>query len=211
MSQQENQERSSWWPPNRGLRRLYDWTLHWADTPYGSPALAILAFVESSFFPVPPDLLLIALSTGRPKRAFFYAGLATVFSVLGGLLGYYLGAALMTTVGERIVHFYHLDTQFQWVVERYQQAAFVSIFTAGLTPIPYKVFTLAAGAAKISIPVFVFASVLGRGLRFFGVATLLFFFGASVRQFIDRHFNHLAIAFTLLLVGGFFAVRYLFK
>ena len=211
MTREEQQVEASWWPPNRGLRRLYDWTLHWADTRYGTPALAILAFTESSFFPVPPDLLLIALSGGRPKRAFFYAALATVFSVLGGLFGYYLGATLMNTVGERIVQFYHLESQFQWVVERYNQAAFVSIFTAGLTPIPYKIFTLAAGAARIALPVFVVASILGRGLRFFGVATLLFFFGPPVRSFIERYFDRLAIVFTVLLIGGFFAVKYLFR
>jgi membrane protein YqaA with SNARE-associated domain len=160
---------------------------------------------------VPPDLLLIALGAGRPRRAFLYAAVCTVFSVLGGLLGYLLGAMFMETIGNAIVNFYHLHAQFDWVSERYHQAAFWAVFTAGLTPIPYKVFTIAAGAVGISIPGFVLASILGRGLRFFAVGGLLFFFGAPVRSLIDRYFDRLAILFTVLLVGGFLLVKYVFR
>ena len=204
------QPQRKWWPPNRALRSLYDWTLHWADTRYGVAALAVVAFAESSFFLVPPDLLLIALGAGRPKRAFLFALVAMIFSVLGGLFGYLLGAMFMETVGNAIVNFYHLTEQFEWVSERYHEAAFWAVFTAGLTPIPYKVFTIAAGAVGISIPGFVMASILGRGLRFFAVGALLFFFGAPVRSFIDRYFDRLAILFTILLVGGFLLVKYAF-
>lgn len=191
------------------LRRLYDWTLHWAYTRYGAPALAAVAFVESSFFPIPPDVLLIALAAARPKRAFVYALVATVFSVLGGLFGYLLGALFMDTVGRSIVSLYHLERHFAIVQETYRENAFWAVFTAGLTPIPYKVFTLAAGAARISLAIFVAASVLGRGARFFGVAGLLFFLGPKVRTWIERYFDRLAILFVLLLIGGFFAIRWL--
>ena len=190
------------------LRRLYDWTLRWADTPYGTPALAALAFVESSVFPIPPDVLLIALSAARPRRAFSYAAVATVASVIGGLLGYLLGSLFMDTVGSAIVSFYHLGGQFAWVQAKYRETAFWAIFTAGLTPIPYKIFTLAAGAAKISLPVFLVASILGRGARFFGVAALLYYFGPTTRAWIDRYFDRLAILFVLLLVAGFFLIRW---
>lgn len=191
------------------LRRLYDWTLHWAYTRYGTPALAVVAFVESSFFPIPPDVLLIALAAARPRRAFLYALVATTCSVLGGLFGYLLGALFMDTIGGSIVSLYHLERQFAFVQEKYQEAAFWSVFTAGLTPIPYKVFTLAAGAAQIAVPVFVVASVLGRGARFFGVAALIFFLGPAVRAWIERYFDRLAILFVILLVAGFFAIRWL--
>lgn len=191
------------------LRRLYDWTLHWADTPYGTPALAAVSFVESSFFPVPPDVLLIALAAARPRRAFFYAAVCTAASVAGGLLGYFLGAVFMDTVGRAIVGLYGLEEQFHWVQRKYQETAFWAVFTAALTPIPYKVFTIAGGATAISIPVFVLASVLGRGARFFGVAALLFFFGPIVRAWIERYFDRLAVLFLLLLAGGFLVVRWL--
>jgi membrane protein YqaA with SNARE-associated domain len=167
----------------------------------------LVAFAESSFFLVPPDLLLIALAAGRPKRAFFYAGVATVCSVAGGLLGYLLGAAFMETLGDAIVRLYHLQPHFEWVSERYHDAAFWAVFTAGLTPIPYKVFTIAAGAVGLWIPGFVLASILGRGLRFFGVGALLFFFGPPVRSFIDRYFDRLALLFVVLLIGGFLLLK----
>ena len=203
--------RDSWWPPKRAIRRLYDWTLHWADTRFGTPALTLLAFAESSFFPVPTDLLLIALSAGRPRRAFFYAAIATVFSVAGGVFGYLLGALVMDSVGQAILDLYQLHTQFEWVQDKYRETAFLSVFTAGLTPIPYKVFTLAAGAVHLSMPIFVGASLAGRGMRYFLVAGLLYFFGAPVRTFIEKYLDRLAIAFVVLLIGSFLVVRFLFR
>jgi membrane protein YqaA with SNARE-associated domain len=211
VSTEPDKSSGRWWPPNRALRTLYDWTLHWADTPYGLPALALVAFAESSFFLIPPDLLLIALGAGRPKRAFLYATIATVCSVLGGLLGYLLGAMFMETLGNAIVNFYHLQEQFDWVSARYHEAVFWAVFTAGLTPIPYKVFTIAAGAVGISIPAFVLASILGRGTRFFAVGALLYFFGPPVRSFIDRYFDRLAILFTILLIAGFLLLKMAFR
>jgi membrane protein YqaA with SNARE-associated domain len=175
------------------------------------PALAAVSFAESSFFPVPPDVLLIALAAGRPRRAFLYAAVCTAASVAGGLFGYTLGAAFMETVGNAILRAYHLQEEFLWVQAKYREAAFWAVFTAALTPIPYKVFTLAAGAAQVSIPAFLLASVLGRGGRFFGVAALLYAFGPIVRAWIERYFDRLAILFLLLLLGGFFVLRWLLR
>ncbi|MDR2171811.1 MAG: DedA family protein [Planctomycetaceae bacterium] len=193
------------------VRRLYDWVLSWAGTPYGSPALFILSFMESSFFPVPPDVLQIALSAGRPSRSFWYATVSLVGSVLGALLGYYIGYVLWVNVQSFFFTYIFNESLFNIVKEKYSDAAFWSIFTAAFTPIPYKIFTIAAGVCQLSITTLVIASVLGRGLRFYLVASLMFIFGASVRNWIDAHFNKLTIIFTILLIGGFVAIKYIMK
>ncbi len=209
------------WPTTR-LRRLYDWTLGWADTRYAVPALAVLAFLEASFFPIPPDVLLMAMSLGKPKRAFHYAAVCTAGSVLGGLLGFYIGVSLWRTLGVydgcpgfeggaflfQYVPGFTCE-QFAKVQELYQANAWLALFTAAFTPIPYKVFTIAAGVFQVAIPTLIFASVVGRGARFFLVSGLIFFFGPKVRTFIERRFELLTLVFTVLLVGGFVLVRYL--
>ncbi len=192
------------------LRKLYDWVLHWAQTPYGVPALFILAFAESSFFPVPPDVLLIALAISIPRRAFYYALICAVGSVLGGMLGYLIGYQFMETVGNRIIEFYGVTGQWTYVGELYKHYAAWAVGIAGFTPIPYKVFTIAGGAFQIDFLVFVLASAISRSARFFIVAALIYFFGPPIRAFIDKYFNTLAIAFVILLVGGFVLVRYVF-
>jgi len=192
------------------LRRLYDWVLHWAETPYGTIALLILAFSESSFFPVPPDVLLIALAISIPKRAFYYAFNTSVASVVGGILGYYIGIGLMEVVGWKIIHFYHAEELFNQLFETFNKYNFWAVLTAALTPIPYKVFTISAGAAKADFGVFMIASILGRSLRFFAVATLIYFFGERINKFIDKYFNILSIVFVILLLGGFLLVKYVF-
>jgi membrane protein YqaA with SNARE-associated domain len=195
------------------FRRLYDWVLHWADTPYGTPALGILAFAESSFFPTPPDPLLMALALSKPKRAFFYAVVCSVCSVIGGLFGYAIGYFAWSAVG----HFFFdylggigfTPENFSIVQGKYETNAFWAVFAAGFTPIPYKVFTVAAGVFSISLAPFFLASVLSRSARFFTVAGLIFFFGPPIKRFIDRYFNLLTVAFFVLLVGGFLVVKYL--
>src|SRR3989339_8989 len=127
------------------IRKLYDWVLHWAHTPYGTPALSLIAFVESSFFPVPPDVLQIALSISHRKKSLFYAFVSTVSSVAGAYLGYLIGSILMDAVGWKIIHFYKFEKYFYLVQEYYERNAFFYIFTAAFTPIPYKVFTITAG------------------------------------------------------------------
>ncbi len=192
------------------IRRLYDWVLGWAETPYGSPALAILAFAESSFFLVPPDILLIALSLGKPKRTFYYATLCTAGSVIGGLAGYYIGLQFMDLIGNKILAFYGLMSEFEQIGELYNRYDTIAVFVAGFTPIPYKVATISAGVFNINIGAFVAASIVSRGARFSAVSLLIYLFGPKIKKFIDQYFNFLAILFTILLIGGLLISKLLF-
>jgi membrane protein YqaA with SNARE-associated domain len=191
------------------VRRLYDWVLHWADTPYGLPALAVLALAESSVFPIPPDPLLIALCLKASGRALRFAAVATIASVLGGLLGYAIGAVVWGSVSGFFFEYIPGVTpeHFATVQGYYDRWDFWAVFLAGLTFLPYKVFTISAGVFAINFPVFVLASVLSRGLRFFLVAGLIYRYGESIRLFIDRYFNLLTWAFGLLLVLGFVLIE----
>ena len=200
------------------IRKLYDWVLSWAETPYGGAALFILAFAESSFFPIPPDALLIALVLGSTTKAFKYAATCTVASITGALLGYAIGHfAWWTPSGEftSVAGFFFTNVPgfthdlFYRVQHLYDKWNFWIIFTAGFTPLPYKVFTISAGAFKINLPMFVIASVVSRGARFFLVSALIWKFGPSIKAFIDKYFNILAFTFTILLIGGFFVIKYL--
>ncbi|MHC4180589.1 MAG: YqaA family protein, partial [Planctomycetota bacterium] len=186
------------------VKRLYLWVLLWADTPYGTPALFVLAFAESSFFPIPPDVLQIALSVSKPRRSFYYAAVAVVASVLGAVLGWYIGYALWETTGEFFKTYIPGVSQknFDLVKAKYDQYGFMAITVAAFTPIPYKVFTIAAGVFKIRLPVLLLASVLGRSARFFAVATCIYLFGPSVKELIDKYFGLATIVFTVLLIGG---------
>lgn len=192
------------------LRRLYDWVLHWAATPYGTWALFLLAFSESSFFPIPPDVLLIALAVAIPKKSFKYALLCSVGSVVGGCFGYLIGWQFMASVGEKIIAFYGLDAKVEHIARLYMTYDAWAIGIAGFTPIPYKVFTISAGAFKINFSVFIFASLVSRSARFFLVGGLIYIFGPQIKAFIDRYFDLLAIAFTVLLIAGFVVFKYFF-
>ena len=198
-------------PPTKSglVRRLYDWVLHWADTPYGLQALAILALAESSFFPIPPDPLLIALCLGATGRALRFAAVATTASVVGGLLGYAIGAVVWGSVSGFFFEYVPGVTPeaFATVQGYYDRWDFWAVFFAGLTLLPYKVFTISAGVFAINFPVFVIASVLSRGLRFFLVAGLIYHYGEPISSFIDRYFNLLTWVFGLLLVLGFVLIR----
>ena len=191
------------------LRRLYDWVLHWAETPYGSWALFLLAFAESSFFPVPPDVLLIALAISIPAKAFRYALICSLGSLLGGVAGYVIGYQFMDLVGFRIVDFYGFAEQYHAVGDLYNRYNAWAVGIAGFTPIPYKVFTISAGAFKINFTIFLIASAISRSARFFLVGWLIYKFGPSIRLFIDRYFNILAFVFVALLIGGFVLIKYL--
>jgi membrane protein YqaA with SNARE-associated domain len=192
------------------LRRLYDWILHWADTPYGTWALFLLAFCESSFFPIPPDILLIALAVAVPAKALKYALVCSVGSVLGWVLGYLIGWQFMAAIGERIVAFYGLEGKVHFIEGVYQRYDAWAVGIAGFTPIPYKVFTIAAGMFKVNFWVFLVASLVSRSARFFILGGLIHAFGPRIQRFIDRYFNTLAVAFCVLLVLGFILIRYLF-
>lgn len=191
------------------LRRMYDWVLSWADTPYGTPALFLIAFAESSFFPIPPDVLQIALSAGRPKRSFFYAGVTLIGSVIGALFGYLIGYAFWESAKGVFIPYVFSQDAFNSVSELYNGNAFVAILIAATTPIPYKVFTIAGGVCHISIPVLIGASIVGRGARFFLIGAILWFFGPGIRRWIEKYFEILAIAFCILLVGGFVLIKFM--
>jgi len=193
------------------LRKLYDWVLHWAETPYGSWALFLLAFAESSFFPVPPDVLLIALAISIPAKAFRYALICSLGSLLGGVAGYMIGYQFMDLVGFSIVDFYGFAEQYQAVGNLYNRYNAWAVGIAGFTPIPYKIFTISAGAFKINFVIFLIASAISRSARFFLVGWLIYKFGPGIRLFIDRYFNVLAFVFVALLIGGFILVKYLYR
>lgn len=186
------------------LRRLYDWVLSWAESPWGGAALFLLAFCESSFFPVPPDVLLIALALGARRKAFRYAALCTAGSVLGGVAGYGLGWAA-APLGKNLIIALAGEPFYYTVALRYGENAFAAVAVAGFTPIPYKVFTVTAGIFHEHVPlsVLVAGSLLSRTARFFLVAGLLYWFGPPVRRWIERYFNLLTVAFVVLLAGGF--------
>lgn len=190
------------------IRRLYDWVLHWAQTPYSTWALFSLSFAEASFFPVPPDVLLIALAVARPSKAFKYALVCSVGSLLGGCLGYAIGYGFMSGVGQKIVDLYGFADKVAYIEALYQKYDAWAVGIAGFTPIPYKVFTIAAGMFKIDFGVFALASLVSRSARFFLVGGLIYIFGPAIQSFIDRYFNLLAVVFTVLLVLGFVLIKY---
>lgn len=193
------------------LRRLYHWVLSWAETPYGAPALFGLAAMEAIFFPVPPDVLLMALVLGQRKRAWNFAIICTIGSVTGGIVGYLMGAGIWPLVQNYFFEFVPGFNQsvFDRVKVLYETYSFWAVFAAGFTPIPYKVFTVSAGIFEISVPIFIFASVTSRGLRFFLIAGLLWRYGEPIKRFIDKYFNLLAIATLVLLIGGFALLKHL--
>lgn len=182
--------------------------LHWAETPYAVPALFLLAFAESSFFPVPPDVLLITLSLSINRRAFYYASVCLIGSVLGGIIGYGIGLYGYEAIGRPIVDFYHGQEVMESIRLQYDQYGFIGILIAAITPIPYKIFTIASGVFTFDFKMFVLASIIGRSTRFFLVAALIWKFGLPIRNFIDRYFNLLSYVFIILLVGGFLLLKF---
>jgi len=193
------------------LRRLKAWVEGYADKPHAEWALFIIAFAESSFFPIPPDVLLIAMAVIVPKRAFRYALVCSIGSVLGGVFGYFLGWAFFETIGQPILQLYGAMGHYETVRQLYSEHAFWAILSAAFTPVPYKVFTIAAGTFEVSIWTLIGASIIGRSARFFLVAGLFYFFGASIKKFIDKYFEILTILFLVLLVGGFVVIRLFLK
>lgn len=188
------------------VRKIYDWVLGWAETPYGIPALVLLSFAESSFFPIPPDVLLIALALAIPEKSFKYAFYAAVASVIGGILGYAIGLWGYQWIGHDIVAFYNGEAVMDKIQLLYSEYGFWGILTAAITPIPYKIFTIASGMFKFDFGQFLLASVLGRSIRFFAVGALIWKFGPPIKSYIDKYFNLLAILFVILLIGGFLLI-----
>ena len=197
------------------VKRLYDWMLSWGNSQWGALALFLFAFAESSFFPIPPDVLLIALCLGAVARSFRFAAICTVGSILGAVVGYAIGyfvwqnaAGEYTALAQFFFNHVFSVEAFEKVGALYDQYNFWIVFTAGFTPLPYKIFTITGGLFHINFVMFIVASIISRGLRFFLIGGLIWKFGAPIKSFIDKYFNLLAIAFTVLLVGSFFLLGY---
>jgi membrane protein YqaA with SNARE-associated domain len=185
------------------------WVESFAEKPGAEWALFLIAFAESSFFPIPPDVLLIALAVSIPRKSLRFAAICSLGSVLGGMFGYLIGLEFYELIGSRIVELYGVQEQYDTVRQLYSENAFLAIALAGFTIIPYKVFTIAAGAFGVSFEVLVLASAVSRTARFFLVAGLFYFFGPPIKSLIDRYFEALAVAFVVLLVFGFMLIRWL--
>ncbi|MCV2870736.1 DedA family protein [Defluviimonas sp. WL0050] len=191
------------------IRALYDWTIRLADHPRSLWALGAVSFVESSFFPIPPDVLMIPMIIARPSRAWLIATVALVTSVLGGLFGYFIGAVLWDAVGQPILEFYGKTDAAAVFAERFNHYGAWAVLIAGITPFPFKVITIVSGWTGLSLPVFVISAIVARGFRFFIVAALLWKFGAPIRDFIERRLGLMFTLFMVLLIGGFALVKYL--
>ena len=192
------------------LKRLYEWTLDKAAHPHAERWLAGISFAESSFFPIPPDAMLLPMCLSRPERAFRYAFICTVASVLGALLGYAIGYFLFETIGQPILNFYGLSEDFAGFSEQFNDQGWIIVLLAGFTPLPFKVITIAAGATMMPLYILIGAAIISRAARFFLVAALLWKFGEPVKRLIDKHFALVTTVVGILAVGGFLAIRYLF-
>jgi len=185
------------------LKRIYDWCIDAADKPYALWILFAVSFAESSFFPVPPDVMLAPMSMARPKRAFLYAGVCTIASVLGGVLGYAIGALLYDSVGQWLIQVYGLSGKVDAFRQSYAEWGSLIILLKGLTPIPYKLVTITSGFAGYSISLFILFSLITRGARFFIAAALFNRYGDWIRERIERHLALWVIGFAAVLIGGF--------
>jgi membrane protein YqaA with SNARE-associated domain len=191
------------------MRRIYDWMMRMAADKRAPWALALVSFIESSFFPIPPDVMLIPMVLSRRENAWWYATIATVASVFGGLLGYAIGYYFYDAVGLPILRFYGREHALDTFIEFVHTYGVPAVIIKGMTPIPFKVVTIAAGVAKMDLAAFIGASIVARAMRFYLVAALLYFFGDPIREFIERRLALVTTVFVVLLVGGFVAIRYL--
>jgi membrane protein YqaA with SNARE-associated domain len=192
------------------LRRLYDWVFELAAKPWATKALAAIAFAESSVFPIPPDVMLVPMCLAKPKRAFYYAGICTIASVLGGILGYAIGALLYDSVGHFLVSLYGYGDKMEAFRAAYAEWGAWIILIKGATPIPYKLVTIASGFAGYNFGWFVVLSIITRGIRFFVFAGILYFWGEPAREFIEKRLGTVLFVSVAILVGGFYAATKLF-
>ena len=192
------------------IKKLYNWTISLASHPFAIGFLAVIAFLESSIFPIPPDVLLIALVLASRDKAWIMASVCTVFSVIGGLFGYIIGFFLFTSIGDPILEFYGYQDHFSRFKSVYNDWGAWIVFAGGFTPIPYKVITIASGAVHLNLITFLVASIVSRGMRFFLVSALLWYFGPPVRRIIEKNLNFFAILFFAILLLGFIIIRYVF-
>ena len=189
------------------LRSLYNWTLKQAEHKYSSWILSIVSFSESSFFPIPPDVLLIPMIIAKRTKAWTYALICTLSSVLGGVVGYAIGFFLFNSIGILIVEFYHLSNSFNTFDNYYKEYGILIVLGAGFTPFPFKFITIASGVFSLNIFLFILTALIARGLRFYLLASLLFIFGEKIKILIDKYFNILAVLFFILLLGSFMLIK----
>ena len=192
------------------IGKIYDWMMRTAASDKAPEALGIVSFIESSIFPIPPDVMLIPMVLARREQAWWYATIATVASVLGGLLGYAIGYYLYDAVGAPILRFYGREGALDNFIKFVHDYGVPAVIIKGMTPIPFKVVTIAAGVAKMNLLAFTAASIVARAMRFYLVAGLLYYYGEPVRAFIEKHLTLVTTGFVALLIGGFVAVKYLF-
>jgi len=192
----------------RGMARVFNKTMALSRHRHAVKTLAGVSFIESSVFPIPPDIMLIPMVLAERRRAFWFATICTLASVLGGLFGYFIGYGLWETIGEPLMTMYGYNETFARFAEDYNHWGAWIVFTAGITPFPYKVITIASGLSHLDLTVFVVASVLSRGLRFFVIAGLIYKFGEPVRAFIERHLGKLGILFVVSLFAGFLLIKW---
>lgn len=197
---EEQVKKTSW------LRRLYHWTLSWVDHPSAKYALFFIALIESSIFPIPPDILLIALALGKPQSAFRFAAITTAGSTLGAAVGYGIGFLLLASIGQPIIEFYGLTSQYIKAEDWFAAYGVAIVLIAGFSPIPFKVITIAAGAFGLSFIPFILAALASRGARFFLEAAILRWGGDRLRNFVEKHFELMTILITLLVVAGFVVI-----
>lgn len=195
--------------PRRKIRQMYGWVVGWSDTPKAERALGAIAIAEGSFFPIPPDPLLIAMTTAKPKKYLRFATICTAASIVGGALGYLIGLVLFETVGQWIVDTYHLQSDFDAIGQRYEDSAFLAVLTAAFTPIPFKLITVSAGVFHVNFIAFIVASIIGRGARFFLVATLMHHLGRRYKDKIERYIDVLGLLFIVLIILGFVAFKFM--
>jgi len=192
------------------LRRLYDWVLELAAKPWAPKALAAISFIESSMFPIPPDAMLVPMCLAKPGRAFYYAGICTIASVLGGLLGYAIGALLYDTLGQFLIKLYGYGDKIEAFRTAYAEWGAWIILIKGATPIPYKVITIASGFAGYNLLWFTLLSIITRGIRFYAIAIILYFWGEPAREFIEKRLTLVAFICVVIFIGGFYAATKLF-
>ena len=182
------------------LKDLYNKLLEWAEHKYSINVLSVVSFIEASFFPIPPDPVLITMCLSRPRRSLWYAFICSVFSVLGAIFGYYIGLYLWSSLHGFFFEYLFTEASFNYVGELYKKNAFLAVLTAAFTPIPFKVFTIAGGVFKISLFDLILASAIGRSARFFIEGGLFYFFGPDIKVFIEKYFNLLTIIITILII-----------
>lgn len=191
------------------LRRLYDYIIELSATPKAVYALAFVSFIESSIFPIPPDVMLIPMMLANRQKAFFYAFICTISSVLGGIAGYYIGAVFYETIGHFIISLYGYEDGFTRFTELYNAHGAWIVGMGGVTPFPYKIITILSGITHMDLFAFTLISIGARGVRFFALAFLLWFFGDRIKTFIDKYFGLLTLLFFGIIILGFLAIKWI--